>query len=759
MPLKPNSCKLWKQSGFLFHEGYVHEGYVHEGYERMPARRVRRGVSDVAFNHCSAGAMMRNCTAPAIGCRMSAPSPGHNAAIDGMRALAVLAVVVFHVNTDWLPGGFTGVDLFFVVSGFVISQSLAQRAQLSLGELLLDFYRRRVLRLLPALLAMLVVTFLLSALFIPRAWRNEQYDQTGWAALLGFSNVVLAGQQDGYFSPGAELNPFLHTWTLGVEEQFYLVFPLLFFAWMRARGRCAAARWVLPLITAASLGWSAWQSHAAPASAFYLLPSRFWELAAGALLYQWTCTRASARWTDARAIVGLVLLLAGVVLAPQLAMPVPAVLATVVGTLLLLAAVSAPGASRVGVVLGWAPLAWLGRLSYSLYLWHWPLLVLLRWTFGLQGATLWLYPVLLLAVSAASYHFIETPLRTAAPLLRLAPARVLALALPVLALCGAAAWATVQYHEQISLSVTRDGDAWQSRRYPAWRPLQPVHAPGLAGRRLFVVGDSHAAAYRTMTSMVARQTGMQVLEFERGGCSVVNLMRASPPDCQDFIDYALEQVEHTARPGDFVLLAALRMPELRGYDWAHQDEQQIYRQLMADRTPDDALAAYDEAVHVLARLQRLGVHVVIDAPLPLFKAPAYRCSDPFNRRNPACVGGLSMPRAELERLRAPQLELLYTLALRFPSLTVWDPLPRLCERQYCDAVSEGQPLFFDQDHLSGHGNRLLLPSFRRLLMERVVMRRPSAGPAPAVWGHRRQAEVTFTTSCISRPCRFRQGKC
>ncbi|MGB9100510.1 MAG: acyltransferase, partial [Stenotrophomonas indicatrix] len=171
----------------------------------------------------------------------------HNPAIDGLRALAVLAVIVFHTNATWLPGGFTGVDLFFVVSGFVISQSLASRANLSLGTLLLDFYRRRVLRLLPALLVMLMATFVLSALFIPRAWRNEQFDQTGWAALVGFSNVVLAGQQDDYFSPGAELNPFLHTWTLGVEEQFYLVFPLLFFVWLRGRDRWPWSRALLPL--------------------------------------------------------------------------------------------------------------------------------------------------------------------------------------------------------------------------------------------------------------------------------------------------------------------------------------------------------------------------------------------------------------------------------------------------------------------------------------------------------------------------------
>ncbi|PTS81197.1 acyltransferase family protein [Stenotrophomonas sp. HMWF023] len=649
--------------------------------------------------------------------RMPFPERSHNAAIDGLRALAVLAVIAFHANAAWLPGGFTGVDLFFVVSGFVISQSLASRANLSLGTLLLDFYRRRVLRLLPALLVMLMATFVLSALFIPRAWRNEQFDQTGWAALVGFSNIVLAGQQDDYFSPGAELNPFLHTWTLGVEEQFYLVFPLLFFVWLRGRERWPWSRWLLPALTVLSLAWATWRAQAAPAAAFYLLPSRFWELAAGALLYQWMSTRSPGKRGDTLALSGLALLLVGVLVAPQLAMPVPGVLATVIGTLLLLAVVAGQGESRVARALGWAPLSYLGRLSYSLYLWHWPLLVLLRWTWGPQGAALWLYPVLLLAVSAASYHCVERPLRSAAPLLRLAPARVLAMVLPVVALCGAGAWATVEYHEQISLSVTRDGYAWQARRYPAWRPLEPVSAPALEGRRLFVVGDSHAAAYRTMTSMAARQTGMEIRQEDRGGCSFVNLLGPSPAGCQDFIEESLSSIEREARAGDIVLLAALRMPELRGFDWQHHGEQQIYRELLAERTPARAQAAREEAERVLRRLQRLGVHVVIDAPLPLFKAGAYRCSDWFNRSNPACAGGLDMPRADLQRLRAPQMALLAELAARYPSLTVWDPLPLLCGPDTCSAVQDGEPLFFDNDHLSGHGNRVLLPSFRQLLID------------------------------------------
>ncbi len=165
------------------------------------------------------------------------------------------------------------------------------------------------------------------------------------------------------------------------------------------------------------------------------------------------------------------------------------------------------------------------------------------------------------------------------------------------------------------------------------------------------------------------------------------------------------------------------MPELRGRDWGNGDAV-VFQQMLAERTPSDAAAARAEAEGVLDRLQRLGVHVVVDAPLPLFKAGAYRCTDRFNQMNPACAGGLDMARADLELLRAPQLELLAALSDRYPSLHVWDPLPLLCGPQTCSAMDGDQPLFFDNDHLSGHGNRVLLPDFRTTLIDITQRARP-----------------------------------
>ncbi|MEN5424769.1 acyltransferase family protein [Stenotrophomonas pennii] len=663
---------------------------------------------------------------------MSDPTSRHDNAIDGMRAIAVLAVVIFHVDASLLPGGFSGVDLFFVVSGFVISQSLASRPHDHIGRYLLDFYRRRVLRLLPALLLVLLVTFVLSTLFIPRGGgSSDQYDQTGLAAILGISNLVLAWQVEDYFSWGASLNPYLHSWSLGVEEQFYLLFPLLFLIWLRASPSQAWVRWLLPALAVGSMAFAAWQAAAAPDQAFYLLPARFWELAAGAVLFQCIASRTPSPCWQAWAVPGLVLVVVGFAFESNLQFPFPGAIATVIGTVMLLAACTAASGqqrkSPVLQVLGSRPLAYVGRLSYSLYLWHWPLLVLLRWTYGLQGAALWAYPVVLFALASASYHWVERPIRNAAAARRARSPILLGTALAAVVASLGIAWAMPHFNEQLSLSRTRDSYVWRTYLHPAWMQVEPIDAPSLHGRKLFVTGDSLSTSFRPMTSIAARQFGMQLIILDVPGCSFSNLMRADPRGCAPARDNALARIEREARPGDIVLLSSLRMQELRGLDWS-RGEAQVFQELAMRRTSMDAAGAARDADAILARLQALQVHVIISAPMPVFKSDPFRCSDVFNRMNPACKAGLTVPRAAMEAMRGPQMALLHDLVERYPLLQVWDPLPLLCPEDRCAAMDGTTPLFFDREHLSGHGNRLLLPDFDRLMLE--IADAPVEAPPP-----------------------------
>ena len=330
--------------------------------------------------------------------------------IDGLRALAVLAVILNHLDLGLLPSGFLGVDIFFVISGCVITASLGRQPGANMADQLAGFYSRRLRRLVPALLLMLVVGAVLICLVDPRPHASLR---TGLAALLGFSNVELWQQATDYFARSAQLNVFTHTWSLGVEEQFYLLYPLLVWSCGFGRREGGAARLALAigLLSLASLVAFAWLWLAAPSAAYFLMPTRLWEIGAGCLL-QLVVERGprAPRW-----LVGLPPLPLLLALLCTLALPrqlgVAPHLSCVLLTVLLL------GCLRPGTLaerlLSRPRLVYVGLISYSLYLWHWVVFCLARWTVGLNLRTLPFLLPLLLLLAMASYGWLETPLRQA----------------------------------------------------------------------------------------------------------------------------------------------------------------------------------------------------------------------------------------------------------------------------------------------------------------------------------------------------------
>jgi peptidoglycan/LPS O-acetylase OafA/YrhL len=218
--------------------------------------------------------------------------------IDGLRAVAVIAVIVNHFSKDALPSGYLGVDIFFVISGFVITGSILGRPHQSFREGLAGFYSRRIKRLVPALVFCVVLTSLAICLFNPAPGVSLQ---TGMTALFGASNVYLYSQSTDYFAPSTELNAFTHTWSLGVEEQFYLLFPfLLWLAGFWRLGQASAEvmskrlEWIIGVLATASLiGFICFYASNL-AAVYFLMPFRFWELGAGCLLALLTVRRLSA---------------------------------------------------------------------------------------------------------------------------------------------------------------------------------------------------------------------------------------------------------------------------------------------------------------------------------------------------------------------------------------------------------------------------------------------------------------------------------
>lgn len=355
---------------------------------------------------------------------------GYRADIEGLRAVAVMLVVAAHAGLPWLQGGFIGVDVFFVLSGYLITGLLVQEIDRTGRIALLDFYARRLRRLLPALLLMLCGSSLLAILLLGPSEQPGQA-KAAVAASLWLSNLHFNSVQLDYFGTGAESSLFLHTWSLGVEEQFYLAWPLwvLFLLgswswqgghrnWQRLRGGMLATMLLC-------LALSIFLTYVQPTQGFYLMPSRAWQFALGAItLLTFSRTAGSAQSLTApgsdflaRRVAGwlglLLVLGSGLFLDRHHAYPGGWALLPSIGTALILAAgtqtTAALGVSRL---LSLPPLQRLGELSYSWYLWHWPAL-LLGATVAIAGrpAHPMTWVILSLALAYLSHRWVESPLR------------------------------------------------------------------------------------------------------------------------------------------------------------------------------------------------------------------------------------------------------------------------------------------------------------------------------------------------------------
>jgi peptidoglycan/LPS O-acetylase OafA/YrhL len=329
--------------------------------------------------------------------------------IDGLRALAVLAVIVFHLKASALPGGFWGVDVFFVISGFLITSIILRDLRAGMFSLR-AFWLRRARRLLPALLVMVAAVLVAGNALLIQPQRNW-LPLDAAAALFSFSNILVHHRVGNYWGELAETLPLLHTWSLSVEEQFYLVLaPLLLVIW-RKRRPAPPSMAPVAVLAAASFGGCLWLSRTDPSAAFYGLPTRMWELLAGSLLA--FSGRADQRWQrpwlrEATVLAGLALILASILwLAGQPGFPGPFPLVPCLGTVLVLLA---GGNSRVAAIaLTHAPGRYIGRISYSLYLWHWPVIAIQRHAF--TGVSPWLLLLPIGLLGAASYHWVESPFR------------------------------------------------------------------------------------------------------------------------------------------------------------------------------------------------------------------------------------------------------------------------------------------------------------------------------------------------------------
>lgn len=657
----------------------------------------------------------------------------HRPDLDGLRALAVLMVVAHHAFPGWLPGGFLGVDVFFVISGYLISQILMRSIDGGGPFRVVEFYRRRIQRIFPALILVVTVTLALGWwLTWPQEYR--QLGQHAAANAVFLLNIELASES-GYFDNAAQLKPLLHLWSLSVEEQFYLVWP-----WgLRFALRWAGGKRALPLLiglAAASLVTMHLSARSDAAATFFMPQARAWELTLGAVAALVQCRHAST-WTRLRdrflpagacGLLGLALILAScVVITPQRSASVALLLPVVGATLVLLAD---PGQRATQMLLANRPAVALGLISYPLYLWHWPLLSLASVVeSGLPALWIRVAIVLVSGVLAwLTFVLLERRVRhTTEPL---APWLLLTL----LAATGAFGH-FIDTHDGLPARTRRVNTdlaqfEWEVPRW-AWNEAAPIcrdRARNVHGIQAYcnqslpappqvaLFGDSHALQlYPGLAERLGR-TNQSLLLLGASGCppgldlDVQWTVDRKP--CREVINAALDTLLQT--PSIRTILVAHRGPfyiEGLPTDFEQHKDPGARIRLAYGNEPvahGDNVPAYRQAMaRTLAALRQSGKRVVlvIDAPEiglePRDCLPLREHTLTPHPVNTACAITVEAYRQRAHRY----LEVTQALLKDFGDLDVWD-LPRaFCDDRLCHGMAGDRALYRDANHLSVNGSR------------------------------------------------------
>lgn len=635
--------------------------------------------------------------------------------IDGLRALAVIAVIIYHIEATWLPGGFSGVDIFFVISGYVVAKSLESRRSQNFNTYIIDFYRRRLVRIYPALLFLLITVSMIVVLFIPRFFVSKSIDDTALFAFFGISNFFLAFNNDTYFSPAVEFNPFVHTWSLGVEEQFYLIFPFLFF-WVHKK----KALYGLIALTLLSIFLSYYHTSSNTNHAYYLITSRFWELAAGGLLFIYHRNK-KCKSTKTKiffsTLLGIVLTTLGLIFSDKAQFPFPWAFLSVFGTCFLIHAIVMKDRNYNNLILSifeTRPMIHLGKLSYSLYLWHWAIFSLFRWTSGLETFTEIITALILTYTMAfISFRFVETKIPALSIFNRINSKKIVTYGLNLIGILCFITWLGFKSQPITSFSNTANRELWS--------PYYNGEMPGkenmsLSGRTIFVLGDSHAGAYQKMLKMLSDETGIAVKVYSKAGCGISNLREPVLIDenlCYEQLLSWINEIKNNAIKDDIIFLATLKMYRLMNQSDTYPNKPQNVINSISDK---DAInlreEAYLETLNFIEEISSITQNIMIDAPKPVFNYIVFRCADWYTKGNPICSAGPTVPRDLIDTLREPSLRSLEKLTQELDQISVWDPIDTLCSSKTCSTFDNTKPIYFDSDHLSGYGNKLLYPSFK-----------------------------------------------
>jgi peptidoglycan/LPS O-acetylase OafA/YrhL len=645
--------------------------------------------------------------------------------INGLRAVAVIAVLLYHFGVSGFGGGFIGVDVFFVISGFLMTQIIA--GKLAAGHFsLAGFYAGRVRRILPALVA-LVLVLMAGGFFwlIPSAYK--QLGKHAVSALLFYSNFVFS-HKAGYFDVASRENWLLHTWSLSVEWQFYILYPLLLMALQKFSGGKFMKRGIAALFFVSLLSSIAVTS-CSPVSAFYLLPTRAWEMMAGGLVYflGGTGSRLTPGPNLGRAGL-LMIVIAAVFYSGDMAWPGWRALLPVLGAAMVIATPSANIAltNRVS--------QFFGNISYSLYLWHWPVIMCARY-FGWQASPLNLILQFAAAtlLATASYWLIETPFRRMknSSDMKFLAAGIAAAALAILPAQIAASKDGLPFRVPESVRAMEAEAKNVNPRQKECLFDDKIELPAcIVGTKakptVAIWGDSHADSVFTSLDEVLKEKKHAAQFYAFSGCPPVkDVLYADnssqwgkhwqPAQCRDFNEAVLKKMTADNDIKTVIMIARWSV-YLKGYRGEGPHPLVVFQPDMTADAASYETREKEYTGHIVSTACALAVNgrkVFMLAPGPELRSNVPRTlakARMQGRRDP----DISMSMADYHARNAPVIDALEQAAAKC-GVRVLDPTSLLCADGSCPAVREGRPLYHDDSHLSEYGGRFLKNLFEGAL--------------------------------------------
>ncbi len=651
--------------------------------------------------------------------------------IDGLRGLAILLVVIFHAFPNLIPGGFIGVDIFFVISGYLITNIILKQYNEN-NFSFISFYARRARRILPALIFVLISIWALGWLVL----LANEFQALGKhiSASMIFGNNFLLWSENGYFDKAAVLKPLLHLWSLGVEEQFYIFWPLVIFALHRWRLKQIG---ILGIVITSFIFNLLYIKHHA-ISDFYLLPGRLWEMGIGGFL---ACIYLKPKddnivlfWQkclcNLAALLGLILIIfAAFKFSDKSLYPSWRATFPVIGAFLIIAASNTAYinkyllSNRAALLLGW--------ISYPLYLWHWPLLSLAQIMENqVPSSQIRCYAIGLAVILAFfTWCCVERPAQN---MLAAKVNRALLIKRYSILLGGAVLVFVIglitymqnglPFRHQV-LEAKIQQMIWQPPTSAACKqlsfPTNDCYISPLEQKTIVILGDSHASALAVSGSNIFKQHGYGVKYVGNGGCPPLNDVRSyykqQNSNCGKF-HHEFEKVDEVVGDNKTVILASEGPIYFSGFEFAGNPMEQHLAPLKPNSVTTELSAAdiflegYARTIkHLLANHKE--VIFFIDNPELDFNPALCFDGRPVYLTKQSALPACSITTQRLMARQKKYREIIEELQHRFPDLKVFDPIPYLCNQDTCSAIKDNLVLYRDANHLSGDGVNYVLYKF------------------------------------------------